>query len=238
MSQAALNALVETNSRLILNVNPPRAAALPDERHRQTEVVEALTDRVTLGYTIERLPVDPAHHVELLRRGAGSAIRVGMALPHARAPRPPIPLGRLTRLGEALVQLGRQLSEVGGRLHLDCGFCRCMLSDQGIRELVALDAKLAFRCRPSVDIWPDLSAHPCYPLASWPVLGSIADREIVHQDLVEKLQELARLYRPLGLFEDCADCALRTRGDCDGGCLGSLRLRARPLDSTLLASAS
>ncbi len=233
MSDEPLDALVESGARIVLNVNPPGPGGPSTEHVRQREVVEALTDRVTLGITIERVPVDASVHLELLRRGAGPAVRVGLALPRAGARRPPIPLPRLARVGSELVRLGHELSEAGGQLHLDCGFCRCMLSEPAMAELGALGARLVFRCRPSIDVWPDLTVHPCYPLADWPSLGRITEPGVTHQDLVRRLQRLSRLYLPIGLFADCVGCALRARGTCDGGCLGWLRLRARPVTSAL-----
>ncbi len=237
MQDGALEALADSGARVVLNVNPPGSGGSSAEHQRQREVVEALTRRVTLGYTLGHLPVDAALHVELLRRGAGPAVRVGLALPFAGARRPPIPLPRLARVGDALLELGRELGAAGGQLHLDCGFCRCMLGEAALAELGALGARLVFRCRPSIDVWPDLTAHPCYPLADWPALGAITEPAITHQDLVERLQGLTRLYRPGGLFADCAGCALRARGACDGGCLGWLRLRARPVTAALSAQA-
>jgi len=232
-----LDALVDGGARVVLNVNPPGPGGPSAEHDRQREVVEALTHRVTLGITLEHVPVDASVHLELLRRGAGPAVRVGLALPHAGARRPPIPLPRLARVGDELLRLGRALGAAGGQVHLDCGFCRCMLSEPAMAELGALSARLVFRCRPSIDVWPDLTVHPCYPLADWPALGEITEPGIAHQDLIERLQALTRLYRPVGLFTDCVDCALRARGSCDGGCLGWLRLRARPLTSALPARA-
>lgn len=233
MQKGALEALADSGARIVLNVNPPGPRGPSAEHQRQREVVDALTQRVTLGYTLEQLPIDASLHVELLRRGAGPAVRVGLALPHAGAHRPPVPLPRLARVGDALLELGRELGAAGGQLHLDCGFCRCMLSEPAMAELGALGARLVFRCRPSIDVWPDLTVHPCYPLADWPALGRISEPGVTHQDLVRRLQELSRLYLPIGLFADCAGCALRSRGTCDGGCLGWLRLRARPLTGAL-----
>ncbi len=79
---------------------------------------------------------------------------------------------------------------------------------------------MSYRCGVALDIGPDMTAWPCFPLASFD-RRSIFEFETpsaMRKHYSEAFREI-REQNGMGLFEECADCRFHERGRCSAGCL-------------------
>lgn len=104
----------------------------------------------------------------------------------------------------------------------DCGFPRCMFDWADLGHLVEATTGFASLCGPVIDVGPDLTAWPCFPLSEiFNVnLLDFNDREELKDYYTRKLAPM----RSLGTLDECKDCKYLRRDQCCGGCIArSLR---------------
>jgi MoaA/NifB/PqqE/SkfB family radical SAM enzyme len=92
------------------------------------------------------------------------------------------------------------------------------------------DKEYPFRSRCEsfpIDIGPDLTVWPCFPLAEHAVeLGRFRDFDEVRAYFRERIRKI-----PLRYEEGCRGCGDKRNGTCDGGCFGFQGLRPQSLSS-------
>jgi sulfatase maturation enzyme AslB (radical SAM superfamily) len=211
-------------------VNLASGDGLPRVRRRQEEVLTRLGQRACSGYTISRL----AHlqFPQLLdiidRTGSQRCLRIAMAQPSGGSnifihPKQYRQVARL--ITELVVEAGQR--EV--RVEFDCGFVRCMFSNEDLLVLQENNVSAAWHCSPVWDVAPDAMAFPCFALA-----GHMQ----VPDGLEHGLDELQRIFsdkmsvlRIAGVYPECSSCELRVTEKCSGGCLAVTmkRLRHTPM---------
>ena len=117
----------------------------------------------------------------------------------------------------------RELEARGIMLEPDCGFQMCMFDEADLGAMTkAMRDMSAFRCSVMVDVGPDLTLWPCFPLRG--LMDARLDQYSTYQAIVvDFLSRLTPLQR-LGSRPECADCRHIHRAQCAGGCL-SYRIR-------------
>jgi radical SAM protein with 4Fe4S-binding SPASM domain len=103
---------------------------------------------------------------------------------------------------------------------LDCGFPLCRFKDDQLSWLFRYTGgKYDFGCGPVVDIGPDMTIWPCFPLSSFhqkSVFEFNTLKEIYdfYADIHEKIKiEVG------GVFLECDHCMFREERLCKGGCV-------------------
>lgn len=241
-----LEDLPEEACSLLVNLTPldpaveagyrpsPRTISSEAAQSRAKRVVKTLFrmgERAQLGYTIfHNGPLDLSWIIEMIdQTGCNRSIRLGMAQP--------APGGNVFIHPKNYRQVGRQVAsfiekaaEAEVKVELDCGFVRCMFSDEELQILRESQAHIAWRCSPVVDIDLDGSAFPCFPLAA-----VVRIRDALSQDVTAlqvQFEQALAYFRVCGIYPECSTCDLRITEKCSGGCL-ALTLR-RMKNQTLI----
>jgi MoaA/NifB/PqqE/SkfB family radical SAM enzyme len=213
-----LAALPEDDCRVLVNVN--RSADLSAIR----ETLQRLGQRALVGFNLYRLDLDPEFLLPLIEEtGCRPGIRLGIAHPTLRGGNVYLRPGQYPAAGRKIMRLARAAAQAGVRLEFDCGFVRCMFSNDDVAELESLGTKAEWRCNPILDINPQGEAIHCYPLADFAVLPL----DGTAQAMRDRFIALTAPYRQAGIFKECSICAYRAAGECTGGCLAAAMRRFR-----------
>ncbi|MBI5496832.1 MAG: radical SAM protein [Deltaproteobacteria bacterium] len=185
---------------------------------------------ITLGLTLHRADQDVDHVFHRARRHGIRRIRYSVASPNATDPgswlldaRRDFPA--LAALVHRVVMEGRAR---GLTVHSDCGYIPpCLFTDAQRRDLETPHPSApgpAYTCNGPVDLGPTGEAWRCYGLYS---VVRAHTRE--HADAASLHDAFERRAHELGdanlLFDECAACDWRARGQCAGGCY-ALRVTA------------
>lgn len=235
---AVLKALEEIPSReCTVLVNLASGDGLPSVRKRQEDVLIRLGQRACSGYTISR----HAHlqFPQLLdiidRTGSQRCLRIAMAQPSGSS-NVFIQPKQYRQVAQQVMALVVEAGRREVRVEFDCGFVRCMFSNDDLSVLQENNVSVAWHCGPVWDIAPDAVAFPCFALAG---------RMQVHDGLQHGLDELQRLFnadmsvlRIAGVYPECSSCELRVTEKCSGGCLAATLKRLRYMPTTRVFNAS
>ena len=165
-----LEQLPATECNVLVNVNEP-AKANDKTSDRQRATIFRLGERVLLGFNIYRPDFYPDFLLSLIAEArCRPAIRLGMAQPCLSGNNHYIHPKQYPFVGEKVARLARTAAHDGVRLEFDCGFVRCMFSDEDLEALKAAGADVGWRCNPILDVDIDGQVLHCYPLSR---LGSL-----------------------------------------------------------------
>jgi MoaA/NifB/PqqE/SkfB family radical SAM enzyme len=220
MPESALSCLASlpaADCTVLVNVNEP-ALSTPDAHLERCAAIRRLGQRALLGLNIYR----PGTQLDFLLPIIADAdclplIRLGMAHPCLSGDNQYIHPSLYTGIGAKVVRFAQTAFERGIQIEFDCGFVRCMFSDQGLEILRACKADVGWRCNPILDIDTTGRVIYCYPLAN---LGSVPlTSETDAAALRQLFESRTRPYRRAGVFRECSTCPFKASGECPGGCL-------------------
>jgi len=235
---AVLDALVEVPSaECTVLVNLAAGEAVPAVRRRQEYALTRLGERSCPGYTISRL--DHPELSQLLdvidRTGCQRCLRIAMAQPSSDT-NVFIHPKQYRQVAQHILPLAAEAGRRKVRVEFDCGFVRCMFSNDEISILRENGVAMAWHCGAVWDVTPNALAFPCFALAR---------RLQIPDGLGYNLEELQSKYnsdlsvlRVAGVYPECSSCELRVTEGCSGGCLAVTlkRLRNAPITRVLNAS--
>ena len=224
-SLACLEALPVVKCTVLVNVNDP-AEAGEEAFERQRTAIRRLGKRALLGFNIYRTDFQPDFLLSLIgEAGCRPAVRLGLAHPCLSGDNSYIHPNQYVAVGQKIARFARLAARTGVTVEFDCGFVRCMFSDQDLKTLQALGADVGWRCNPILDVGIDGRVIHCYPL-SW--LGSLPlTPETDAPALRSRFESLTRPYRRAGVFKECSTCPFKLSGVCTGGCLAATIRRFR-----------
>jgi hypothetical protein len=177
-----------------------------------------LGERARLSFNIFRESFDLRFVVDLIERtGIGSYVRLGLACPIVGVDNSYVPTAAMPSLGRQLVEQFRYLEANDVLVTFDCGFPFCMFEEQDL-GLLTLVSKRGFEsaCGSIIDVGPDLSAWPCFPLSS--VINVDLHEFENSRELGAFFSRLLAPFRRLGTTDECLSCRLFLRQQCCGGC--------------------
>jgi len=201
-----------------------KAAQLKAERLSKT--LSRLGLRAQLGYTIfQHGQLDLSWIVEIIdRAGCCRSIRLGMAQP-AKNGNSFVHPKKYQQIGKQVAEFTQKAAKEGVTVELDCGFVRCMFSEEDMQTLKQSQAHIAWRCSPVLDFDWNGSAFPCFPLAE---ITRIEDGlSQTTQALRAQFEKTLSYFRVCGIFPECSSCGLRITEKCSGGCLASTLRRMK-----------
>ncbi len=218
----ALTRLPEERLRVVMNVQSPDERA-PDELQRQRRVVEALPDRVQLGFNVHRLPLEMDFLLDLVEElPLGRWIRVGLALPTLRGGNRSLPVRRYPVVGRSLARFARSAAAAGASLELDCGFVRCMFDEDALAALE--QACLRFVCDPTLDVTTGGDLVHCFALDS--LMARPFDPSEPADAVRADFRAALAPWRMAGIYPECSACPWKGTA-CSGGCLAATIRRFR-----------
>jgi radical SAM protein with 4Fe4S-binding SPASM domain len=228
---ACLERLAPSACTVLVNMNATRFAdgPRPHETRRRALSVHRLGPRALLGFTIFRVAFDLEPLLELIiEAGAKRAIRLGLAQPILGGCNEFLHPKQYPAVGRRITAFADRAARVGVRLEFDCGFVRCMFSDDDIKRLEGAGADLGWRCNPILDLSPEGRVAHCFPLGG---VGIPLTDDLDADDARRRLSAKVQHYRIAGIYRECSRCEYKRRGECTGGCLATAmrRFRDRPI---------
>ncbi|MDP3000837.1 MAG: radical SAM protein [Bryobacterales bacterium] len=230
MPEAALRRLEEApaeTTAVLLNITPPEGHG-PVLEPRQAETLRRLGRRASLGLNFHSPAIAPRFLLDLIGEyGLSRSVRLGLAHPKATGSNRYLHPRQYRAVGERLVEFAAEARKAGVAIAWDCGFVPCMFPP-GSLEALGEDAEgLGVRCSPIPDVLADGDVVSCYPLAGlYRERLSSYDAGSLRQAFSARFSSL----RPLSIFRECANCAVRREGGCVGGCLAASMQRLRAGD--------
>jgi hypothetical protein len=234
---AVMKALEEIPPReCTVLVNLASGDGLPAVRKRQEDVLTRLGQRACSGYTISRLThLQFPQLLDIIdRTGSQRCLRIAMAQPSGGSNVFVHPK-QYRQVAQQVMALVVDAGRRDVRVEFDCGFVRCMFSNEDLLVLQENNASVAWHCGPVWDIAPDAMAFPCFALAG---------RIQVPDGLRHGLDELQRVFdaemsvlRIAGVYPECSSCELRVTEKCSGGCLAVALKRLRHTPTTRVFNA-
>ncbi len=225
-SLACLEQLPAAECTVLVNVNDPAEAEM-ETFERQRDAIRRLGERALLGFNIYQADFQPDFLLSLIA-GADCrpAVRLGLTHPCLSGDNRHILPHQYVFVGKKIVRFARVAARAGVIVEFDCGFVRCMFSDDDLETLKALGADVGWRCNPILDVGLDGQVIHCYPLSR---LGSLPlTPETDAPALRSSFESLTHPYRRAGVFQECSTCPFKRSGECSGGCLAATIRRFRP----------
>jgi radical SAM protein with 4Fe4S-binding SPASM domain len=206
----------------VCNLNDPeKTRTPPEEVEAVRRFLRALGHRVDPGFNIYRTDFDLSFLVQLINEfGLRRTIRLGVAHPIVGKKNSFVSLETLDQVISRLFSFTPLFERMRIKPGLDCGFPLCRFHDSQLAWLYRFTGgKSDFGCGPVVDIGPDLSVWPCFPLSSFH-RRSLFEFDTL-RDILDFYLDLHRKVRVEtgGIYEACDTCWLREDGICHGGCL-------------------
>ncbi len=222
-----LLALPPDECTLLVNMN---AADGPGSEspagQRRLHVLRSLGSRAVMGYTIST-PFFELHSLKeaLLEAGCRKNIRLGLASPTLTGRNEYLNPKQYSFVGHKIASFARLAARQEITLDFDCGFVRCMFSDEDMDALHKAKANIGWHCNPILDVDLDQTVVFCYPLGEH-ARASLTD-ELDATQLRAHLAEKLQAYHSAGMYKECSACSLLANGECTGGCLANTMKRFR-----------
>jgi MoaA/NifB/PqqE/SkfB family radical SAM enzyme len=229
---ACLEALPIETCTVLVNVNEPGGDGNGRVYEQQLETMRRLGKRAMPGFNIYRTDFEASFLLALVAEtGCKPAIRLSMAQPCLSGANRWVHPNQYRPVAIQIANLGRVAAEAGVRLEFDCGFVRCMFSDEELRALEGAGANVDWRCNPILDIDIEGAVLHCYPLARLMTLPltPTANAATLRADFEAR----TRPYRQAGVYLECSGCSFKAAGECSGGCLAVTIRRFRRTPFTL-----
>ena len=237
-SLTCLERLDGTECSVLMNVNEPEDGQSGLERQRT--VLRRLGEKAQLGFNIYRSDFQPGFLVSLIAEArCKPAIRLGLAQPCLSGENRHIQPNQYVAIGAKVVRFARVAADAGVTVEFDCGFTRCMFSDQDLETLKTLGADVGWRCNPILDVSIEGRVIHCYPLSR---LGSLPlTPETDAPALRNAFETRTRPFRQAGVYQECSICPFKASGEgtsslekCPGGCLAVTIRRFRHTPFSLI----
>ena len=203
--------------RIALNLNAPDIYPSSQWDHINN-TLNTLGKMIGLGINIYESGQDYTYLIDAIQ-SYGLAPHIRLGLTH------PIP-GNVNRFARredfpaiaadivSFAQVARSKNII---FSFDCGFEFCMFSLEQHNELLRCGIKFVSQCDPIVDIGPDLSVWPCFPLQKY-VCGNL-DTFNYRMDIVDFYENKYKTIKRMGPHLECPQCRYRIAKLCSGGCL-------------------
>jgi radical SAM protein with 4Fe4S-binding SPASM domain len=203
----------------LCNINDPSLS--PKTEVEKTEnFFSEFGEYITPGFNIYNLDFDLSFLFRYINQyGFKRHIRLGITHPIVREDNSYIHPKEMRQVIERLVGFLPQFYKNKVSPGLDCGFPLCRMTDAELGQLFkATGGNLKFSCGAPLDIGPDMSVWPCFPLSSiekksYYDFDSLRDAETYYQDFMRRIRVEAG-----GVFPECDACEWREKELCRGGC--------------------
>jgi len=227
-AMACLASLPVEQCTVLVNVNATRFPGSNNDREQAERLItlRRLGPRALLGFNIFETNFQLDFMLSLiLEAGCHKTIRLGLAHPALSGQNVYLHPKQYPVVGNKIVRFAQVAADIGVKLEFDCGFVRCMFSEQDIEVLHQARADVDWRCNPILDV--DLSGQVfhCFPLSG--KVQTQFSQDAVADELRNQLLERTRQYRMAGIYKECSTCLFKQRGECTGGCLANVMKRFR-----------
>jgi radical SAM protein with 4Fe4S-binding SPASM domain len=203
--------------KFVVNINEPDIQK-DWENDLQRETLAIAGSRASIGYNIFHKEFDLLFAVDLITKfGLKREMRIGLASPILGADNDFLREETFPQIGKRLTGQLRQLEKEDILCGFDCGFPLCMFSEQDLGAIALCSCGFISNCEVIIDVGPDLTAWPCFPLSSLfnVKLTDFSDAKALRNYYHKKLAPL----RSFGSMASCLSCKYLKRKQCSGGCM-------------------
>jgi hypothetical protein len=222
----ALEQLSPDECTVLINMNAMRGpeGIRSHDHARRIQTIQRLGQRVMLGYNIYRTDFRLESLLAIiLEANCRRTIRIGLAHPMLSGQNDYLHPKQYPIVGARLIAFCQVAAKDNVTLDFDCGFVRCMFSDDDIDVLGRSGANFAWHCGPILDVDIQGNASHCFPLAGSVEVSLHADAGVLRSELQERTQ----LYRATGIYRECSSCVYKHSGECTGGGIEHVMRRFR-----------
>jgi radical SAM protein with 4Fe4S-binding SPASM domain len=216
---------------IVLNMSATgTTGAQPAAEKQRKALLERLGKRIQPGVNIYRQDDELKGLISLIiESNCRKAVRIGLAQPIINGKNTYLPTRHYAQVGEMLARFAESAAQEGIRIEFDCGFVRCMFSEEAIHRLTQLGVDLCWNCGPVIDIDTDGKAFHCFPLSN--SYFSQLSPSVSAAELRLELQNKTDLYHQTGIFKNCSTCRYKQEHICSGGCLAHVmrRFSSKPI---------
>jgi len=151
--------------------------------------------------------------------GCRPVIRLGLAHPTLNGSNAALHQKYYRFVGERIVSYLPAAQKRGVHFEFDCGFVRCMFTDEELDALEEIGIHPHFECSPILDLDLGEDVFHCFSLTE--VFKQSLDVLVPAKKLRDNMIEEAQLFRQAGVFPSCSNCEEKKNGTCSGGCLAA-----------------
>ncbi len=227
MPESSLSAILNTpEDQVVVLANVTEIYENDHSKQQLFSVLSKLGPRVMPGINIHSPQVRPDFLISLIESlNLSKTIRLGLAHPVLSGKNHFLHPKYYTHVGRTLVPFILTAAEKGIGIEFDCGFVPCMFPDHELNFLKNTFKDIGKRCNPVLDILPDGTFIPCYPLAG--MFRQAPGKNDDAQSMRSLFESRIKPYRSLGIFKECSICNMKASGECTGGCLSAAMQRLR-----------
>jgi len=204
----------------VVNGNDPRTSP-PKELHKVRAFLRAFGHLCSLGFNIYRVDFELDFLFEYVNLfGTKRHLRLGIAHPIPGEVNVFVAPEEIRKVAERLASYVPMFKAFRVSPGFDCGFPMCAFTDAELGELFKVShGNLKFGCGPAIDIGPDMTVWPCFPLSH------VRRRSIYEFNSLQEVRGFfddfhskARL-EAAGIYPECDTCRYKRDGLCAGGCV-------------------
>jgi radical SAM protein with 4Fe4S-binding SPASM domain len=202
---------------VIVNLSAPHECR-KGEFDKIVETIEGLTSLCSLSFTICQPDFSYDFLVDVIERtNCRRSVRISMALPMLTDQQPSLDPSQYRLTAKQIMKFASSANEHDIGIGFDCGFVMCMFTAEELGLLHLWNADTTFRCSPIIDINPEGEVFSCF--ATTGLHRSKIDEFPTRMEFEKYFFDSQRPYRSFGVFDECATCLYKMRGQCGGGCL-------------------
>ena len=197
-----------------VNMNEPKYRS--DKENELQDLFFKRLGRVSsLSFNIFEESFDPYFLIDIIKKyNLVGNIRLGLAMPLGNRNNY-LEIESYHNVAKKIMQFIRETTKNKIFVGFDCGFIRCMFSEEDIKELDTLKtSSIMFSCGPSIDVYPNLEITSCYPMSKILKI-KMTDYSSISSLFSYWEQELAEFKT---IYDKCTECNYLTSNECDGGC--------------------
>jgi MoaA/NifB/PqqE/SkfB family radical SAM enzyme len=221
MPERSLNNLLSLEAgkcSILVNANsfgPLKEDAEVLQKRKKT--ITKLGNRCQIGCTIFQPNCDLQPLIALIQEtGCAKRIRLGLAQPIGDANQYLSPKS-YPAIGHKIAGFVETAAKESIHVELDCGFVRCMFSEDDFQRLHRAHVAPEWHCSPIIDIDLEGVAFPCFPLQSFMTVDTALDLDA--RSLRKKFELGMKSIRRVGIYKECSTCPIKSKNHCSGGCL-------------------
>jgi MoaA/NifB/PqqE/SkfB family radical SAM enzyme len=210
-------------NRLLVLLNIDHPENYPSKLWARIEDnLKALAGRKGISLSFNIFEKEPKHDYifDLTTAYDIRRIRLSFSLPVVGADNTHLDIHEYDAMAAFIMEFVRQAEDKGVGVQLDNAVPLCMFTYEQAGELIlkgVLDLTRNARCKPIVDVGPDLTVWCCF------CLSTLCNRELDEFETLGEIQDYyAEIFRPyqseVFALDKCYDCPYRTLWQCQGGC--------------------
>jgi len=209
--------LAQWKIQFLFNVNEPQMQP-PVQLALATKCMQIAGAQGECGFNIYRDDFDLQFIPDLIdAAGMSREVRLGLASPIVGTENSFVEAEYFKAIGARLVDQLAQLERRSVLGTFDCGFPLCMFTEEDLGSLALNTRGFRSVCGFPIDVGPDLTAWPCFPLSNFENLRLLdfANAEELQEHYRKRLAPMRRM----GALDECVTCKYLQREQCNGGCV-------------------